>query len=109
MQDLTKKTNTNWEINIDGVMVSKKQLETAWKFYQRMQLTAGKSSCPLCGCDLEENGLFVCEECGELVEVDEKCTEHYDRDICKECCEECRAEKAYEEAVNAKIDKMRGK
>lgn len=110
MQDLTeKKDDSNWEINIDGRMVSKKQLITAWRYYQKMQIHAGDTSCPLCECDFSDNDLFVCSECGALLPIDEKCTEHYDIDICKECCDICSKEKAYEEAVNAKIDEMRGK
>lgn len=109
MQDLTERKDNDWEINIDGRMVSKKQLETAWRFYQKMQIHVGDTHCPLCECDFDDNDLFVCEECGELLPKDEKCTEHYDYDICKECCDKCREEKAYWEAVSAKVDEKRGK
>lgn len=98
-----------WQINIDGKMVSQSQLMRAWRFYQEMQINSGDSCCPLCGCDFDYNDLFVCNECGNLLSIDEKCTEHYDVDICKDCCEKCSKEKAYEEAINAKIDEMRGK
>lgn len=106
--DLTKNNDSNWEIAIDGKMVSRKQLVTAWKFYQKMQLSGGESECPLCGCDLRENHLFCCEECAEILPLEEECQEH-NLGICRECCEECRDNKAYEEAANAKIDEMRGK
>lgn len=109
MQDLTEKANTNWEINIDGKMVSKKQLVTAWKFYQKMQLHGGETICPLCGCDFADNDLFVCEECEQLLSIDEMCKEHNLGGICQECCDECREQKAFEDAVNLEIDRKRGK
>lgn len=106
---MTEIKENEWQINIDGKLVSKSQLVRAWRFYQEMQINRGDTCCPLCGCEFGENDLFVCNECGELLSIDEKCTEHYDVDICKECCDICSKEKAYEEAVNAKIDETRGK
>ncbi len=104
--DLTK-SNENWEILIDGKMVSRKQLVNAWKFYQKYRLDGGELTCPLCGCDLEYNDKFCCKECVEILSLDEECP--HEIGICKDCCEECKDERAYEDSVNAKIDDMRGK
>lgn len=99
---------TKNELIIDGKRVNENTLVTAYRFYQKYWLKGGEYRCPLCDCDLEENGLFCCEECGELKELSEKCTEHADGKICQDCCEECGQERAYWNSVNARIDEMRG-
>ena len=59
----------------------------------KMQLEPKKCSCPLCGCELFENDLFVCEECGQLLPIDDKCREHwFECDVCRNCCSLCQEE-----------------
>ena len=108
MAENINKTESNFEIVIDGRLVSKKQLVNAWRFYTRYSLVGGESSCPLCGCDLAENELFCCKVCAEILPLDEKCEEH-NTDVCKECCQHCEEESAYWDSVNSEIDKRRGK
>lgn len=96
------------KVIIDGEQISIDTLVTAYRFYQKYRLKGGECNCPLCDCDLEENGLFCCSECGELKELDERCTEHTDDKICQDCCEVCSSERAYWNSINAKIDEMRG-
>ena len=99
------------EVFIDGKSYTLKQLQRYIKFYNNHQIERGQTQCPLCECDYEENNLFVCDECGNLLNVDERCKEHEHRDliVCKECCIECSRQKAFEESVNHKIDIARGK
>lgn len=97
------------EVVIDGKFYTVKQLQRYIKFYDEHQIEKGQIQCPLCECDYDENGLFVCDECGNLLPKEEKCTEHYDGDICQECCDECSRQKAFEDAVNLEIDRKRGK
>lgn len=101
----------NWSTIIDGDLVDRKTVEKAYRFWKSYHLRGNETQCPLCGCDLEENGLFVCERCEQILEVEKECYEH-DSDygtVCKECCDHCQEQKAYEDAVNAKIDEMRRK
>lgn len=99
------------EIAIDGKSYTLKQLQRYIKFYDEHQIKAGQTQCPLCECDYDENELFVCEECGNLLNKDERCKEHDhgDMTVCQECCDECREQKAFEDEVNLKIDRKRGK
>lgn len=97
------------EIIIDDKSYTLKQLQRHIKFYDDHQIKAGQTQCPLCECDYDENGLFVCDECGNLLSKEEKCTVHSDGDICQECCDKCREQKAFEDAVNLEIDRKRGK
>ncbi|MCM1222919.1 MAG: hypothetical protein NC548_51555 [Lachnospiraceae bacterium] len=71
------------------------QLQKIIDFYNRMQFEGGNMYCPLCDCDLEENGVFVCEECHELMDVDQKCSRH-DKGVCRSCCSKCCEEAQYE-------------
>lgn len=99
------------EIYIDGKSYTLPRLRKIIKFYNVHQVKMGQKVCPLCGSEYSENELFVCDECGQLLNEKERCDEHYDydRNVCKECCTTCRNQKAFEESVNAKIDSLRGK
>lgn len=102
----------NWSTIIDGELVDRKTAENAYRFWKRYHLNGGESNCPLCGCDLEENEKFVCERCEEVCYLDEECNEHSSdcgEQVCRDCCEHCQEQRAFENAVNAKIDEMRGK
>lgn len=61
--------------------------------------------------DLDEFDIFECEVCGETLDIDERCKEHYSKwdNVCKHCCEECKDEQAYWDSVDSKIDMERGK
>lgn len=98
----------NWSTTMDNDLVDRKTLEKAYIFWKKYHLKGGESRCPLCGCDLAENRRFVCNRCEDVCYLEEKCNEH-DSDygtVCRDCCEHCREQK---NAVNAKIDEMRGK
>lgn len=96
-------------IYIDGEIVDQPKLIKAYRFWKKYHLKGGESNCPLCDCELYHNGLFVCENCCEVVPCENRCFAHNDKLICKDCCEHCQDEKSYEDAVNSKIDSMRGK
>jgi hypothetical protein len=74
------------------------------EFYEKMQVDGETYSCPLCGCDFIDNNLFVCETCNQILDNEEKCTEHTDEHICKECCEYCQKEVAYDDYIDSLID-----
>lgn len=99
------------QVDIDGKSYTLKQLQRYIKFYDDHQIKAGQTQCPLCECDYDENGLFVCDECENLLPTDEMCREHDHNGarVCKECCDKCQDEKAFEDEVNLKIDRKRGK
>ena len=105
------KDNPLSEIVIDGKYYSLTQLQRYIRFYDEHQIKAGQTCCPLCGSEYDENGLFVCDCCGNLLNKDERCKEHDygDQDVCKECCSFCQHDRAFEDAVNHKIDIKRGK
>lgn len=90
---------------------TEKQLQEIIDRNEKMQFYGEEGYCPLCDCDLEENGLFVCGECGELLELDEMCTEHYDGsdNVCRDCCDDCRSEEMQSYMINQEIDIARGK
>lgn len=100
------------EILIDGQYYTLKQLQRYINFYDEHQIKAGQTTCPLCGSEYAENGLFICDCCGNLLNTDEMCKEHNwdgNEDVCQECCSFGQHERAFEDAVNHKIDIMRGK
>lgn len=101
----------NWSMIIDGDLVDRKTVQKAYRFWKAYHLRGNETECPLCQCDLEENGLFVCERCEEILPLDEKCYEHNSDygTVCKDCCEHCQEQKAYEDAVNLEIDARLGK
>lgn len=105
------KNNNSPEVVIDGKFYTLKQLQRYIKFYNDHQIERGQTQCPLCGSYYDENEMFVCDECGELLTTDEQCLEHDHSNVtvCKECCNECRKQRAFEDVVNSKIDEMRGK
>lgn len=99
------------EVYIDGKFYTLKQLQRYIQFYNKHQITAGQTRCPLCGSYYDENELFVCAECGELQNADEKCTahDHGGATVCRACCAQCAEQEAFADAVNRKIDFSRGK
>lgn len=99
------------EVFIDGKSYTLKQLRRYINFYNDHQIERGQTQCPLCGSYYDDNKLFVCDECGNLLSADEECTEHnhWDMTVCQECCLECSKQKACDESVNHKIDIARGK
>lgn len=101
----------NWEIIIDGKMVDRNTVVKAYRFWEKYSLQGNETRCPLCGCNLWENGKAVCATCDTVYDLEDFCYESVERDdfICKNCCKHCQEEKAYDDAVNAKIDEMRGK
>lgn len=104
--------NFDWEIVLDGEIVTRGKLLKAYRFWKKYHLMGGETRCPLCDSDLEENGVFVCEKCCEILPLEEKCknSEHnHNGDCCEDCCVESSDDKSYEEALNTRIDKMRGK
>ena len=100
--------DSNWEVVIDGNIVSKKALIYAYRFYRKYHLIGGESTCPLCGCDLHDNGLFCCNDCAEILPIEDKCEIH-NTDVCKDCCPQCKEERMYWDSINSEIDKRRGK
>lgn len=76
------------------------------EFYKKMQLDSDTYCCPLCQCDFEENNLFVCDKCNELLDTDERCEDHNDStdNICKGCCEECQKERNYGDYIDSQLD-----
>lgn len=99
------------EVFIDGKSYTLKQLRRYIKFYNDHQIERGQTHCPLCECDYEENNLFVCDECGNLLNKSEQCKEHEHSEmtVCKDCCVECSRQNAYADAENLEIDRKRGK
>lgn len=86
---------------------TKKELANIIEFYKKMQFTSDTAECPLCGCDLFDNGLFVCSKCGELKVIeDDECTAHneFGEPICKDCCEMCQDEKWQNDMDNLDFD-----
>lgn len=94
---------------IDDEVVDQAKLITAYRFWKKYHIKGGELDCPLCGSDLSDNELFVCECCHEILPTEDRCWEHYDNHVCNSCCELCQDQKNYEDAVNSKIDSMRGK
>ena len=94
-------------VEVDGKLVTLAELKTAYRFWREYHWDKHTTDCPMCGTDLNSAGLFVCEVCGELLPIEEESP--YATGVCRECDELYQDEKAYEEAVNAKIDEMRGK
>lgn len=103
--------NFEWEIVLDGDIVTRGKLLKAYRFWKRYHITGHETRCPLCDSDLEENGVFVCEECCEILPLEERCNSflHNHGDVCNDCCREKPDNSSYEEHINTKIDKMRGK
>ena len=97
----------NGKFLIDGKEYSSEQICQAVRFWREYHLNAGDTECPICGTMLWERGLFVCEQCGRLLSVDEESP--YENYVCKDCDPIYKDQKAYEEAVNAKIDAACGK
>lgn len=105
-------TVSQTEVFIDGKSYTLKQLRRYIEFYNDHQITIGQEACPLCGSYYDENGLFICEECGALLSIEEdKCIKHEHDNIvvCKNCCDVCQREKARIDDENLRIDQMRGK
>lgn len=108
---ITAPTVSPTEVFIDGKSYTLERLRSYIKFYNGHQIERGQTQCPLCGSYYDDNKLFVCDECGNLLPANEQCAEHVhvDMAICKDCCLECSKQKAYEDAVNQTIDIKRGK
>lgn len=96
-------------ICIDDEIVNEWELIKSYRFWKKYHLDGGEVECPLCGCDLLDNDMFVCKECGKILSCNKQCNEHSDRHICTDCCEHCQDQKAYEDAVNLEIDRRCGK
>ncbi len=111
MNNNDTKNVSSTEVFIDGKFYTLRQLQRYIKFYNEHQIERGQTCCPLCGAYYDENELFVCDECEELLPTDEQCREHehIDMKVCQECCDRCQKQKAYEDDINQKIDEKRGK
>lgn len=97
----------DYKIEIDGKLVTLAELKTAYRFWKEYHWDKHTTECPICGTNLNSAGLFVCENCGELLPKDEESP--YVLCVCKDCDELYQDVKAYEESVNAEIDRGRGK
>ncbi len=97
----------DYKVEIDGKLVTLAELKTAYRFWKEYHWDAGDTACPICGRELSESDLFVCCDCGSLLPLDEESP--YTSGVCRDCDKICREQAAYEDAVNAEIDRMRGK
>ena len=100
-------TDKDYKIEIDGKLVTLAELKKAYRFWREYHFDAGDTVCPICGTELYESGLFVCKNCGELLAFDDESP--YASGVCRDCDELYQDQKAYEDAINAKIDEMIGK
>lgn len=91
----------DYKVEVDGKLVTLAELKKAYRFWKEYHFEAGDRECPICGSDLWGLGLFVCEECGKLKCADEESP--FTNLLCKDCDETYQDEKAYEEAINAKM------
>lgn len=107
-KEMGAKKCTDWQIPIDGKLVGKKDLITAWRFYVNHQIRRGDTSCPLCGSKFVDNDLFVCDECGRLCHEHHRCYDHYGETvhICKDCCGTCSEKMKEQDAYNAMIEEV---
>lgn len=77
------------------------------KELEKYQLKGGETECPLCGCDFHDNEIFVCEVCKEIYHIDDKCNDHNEKDVCKNCCEECTKYDDFYNDIDSKIDRIK--
>lgn len=97
----------DYKVEVDGKLVTLAELKNAYRFWREYHLNAGDKECPICGSDLWERGLFVCEDCGKLKYAEDESP--YEEWVCKDCDELYQQDKNFDEAVDAEIDRRRGK
>lgn len=58
--------------------------------------------------NIEDFGIFECNECGRTLPIEERCIEHYDKSdcVCKDCCADCQEEFALGEQINIETDRL---
>lgn len=51
---------------------------------------------------LEDFGYFKCSECGDVLPVEFRCDEHFDKDdnVCVFCCDECQKNELIDELID---------
>lgn len=98
---------TPWLFDSEYMKLTERDKYEIYTQYKLLKITKGDTECPLCGCSFSDNGLFVCDDCGRLLDIEQE--SRWVDHLCVDCFNASSDDKAYEDAVNQKIDISLGK